>query len=243
MTVYFHNEPAEKVKAQIVFDAATRAVEPLAALFGKYFYPADVNNRKLAFYVCRDRDEYRRLSGSNNPYGVACASLLFSPSGTICRGIYFTPDAFPPARGLFSRGIDEAQARQTIWHEMAHYVYFSSLDLSRPLDPPQWVTEGIAEYLSGNTDRLREADARNIIPLREFETERFKGKWTSAAYWIGYTAFLHCEDRHSVASVRHFLQLNYRNPTRFAIEQATGIAFDRFDQEWQESVKQRDTSK
>lgn len=235
--VYYHNEEEGNRKANLVHGAAMRAIQPLAALFGKYFYPADVNGRKLALYLCRNRSEYNNLSGTNNPYSIAVTVVLMSPSGALCRGIFFAPETFTTVNWQPGEPASSLRVQKTIWHEMAHYVYFSSLDLSRPLNPPQWVTEGIAEYASGNTDRVRDVNVSHLIPLRDFESQRFRSMWVADAYWIGYTAFVHFEKRYSVDRIRYFLQLDYKGPTAPAIEQSTGVSFDRFDQEWQESVR------
>lgn len=235
--VYYHAEGDESAKANLVFGAANRAIAPLTALFGRYFHPADVNGRKLALYICRDRAEYRQLTGSHNSQAIACAVLIFSPTGTLCRGLYFAPETFTSVGWRSGDAESSLHVQRTVWHEMAHYVFFTALDLSRPLNHPQWVTEGIAEYVSGNADRLREADARNLIALTEFETGRYRSQWLASSYWIGYTAFLHMEERYTVERVRRFLQLSYRSPTRPALEQATGIGLEQFDQEWQASVR------
>jgi hypothetical protein len=235
--VYYHNEGEGNRKANLVHGAAMRAVQPLAALFGKYFYPADVNGRKLALYVCGNRSEYNSLSGTNNSYSIAVTVVLMSPSGALCRGIFFAPETFSTVNWQPGEPASSLRVQKTIWHEMAHYVYFSSLDLSRPLNPPQWVTEGIAEYASGNADRLRDVNVSHLIPLHDFESQRFRSMWVADAYWIGYTAFVYFEKRYSVDRVRYFLQLDYRSPTGPSIEQSTGVSFERFDQEWQESVR------
>jgi hypothetical protein len=231
--VYYHREGDGPERARIVFDSARRGVRPLATLFGKYYAPADANGRKLAMYVCRDRAEYARLSASDNRQSIAVTVLIFSPTGVLCRGIFYAPESF--TRTATGR-LDEEDIGRTVWHEMSHYVYFSSLDLSRRLSPPMWVTEGIAEYASGNSNRLREVNRQRLIPLRDFESPRLRGRWLGDAYWIGYTAFVFFERRHSPERVRSFLQLNYRSPTRAAIEEATGASFEDFDRGWQASL-------
>jgi hypothetical protein len=237
--VYYHNEGSENAKANLILGAAKRAIEPLASLFGKYFHPADVNGRKLALYICRDREEFYRLSASPNQYAVAVTSLIFSPSGTLCRGIYFAPETFTAVSWHPGDAQSSTRVQRTVWHEMAHYVFFTSLDLSKQLWHPQWVTEGIAEYASGDTDRLREIDLQNIIPLGEFESGKYRNLWLSSAYWIGYTAFLYMERHYSAERVRYFLKLSYQRPTRPSVEGAAGISFEQFDRDWQESLRTR----
>jgi hypothetical protein len=236
--VYYHNQGDGNRKANLVLGASIRAIQPLTALFGKYFYPTDVNGRKLALYVCDSRSEYTKLSGTNNPYSIAVTVLLMSPAGALCRGIFVAPETFTSVKWQPGESASSLRVQKTIWHEMAHYVYFSSLDLSLPLAPPQWVTEGIAEYASDNTDRLKEVNLNNLIPLGDFESPKFRGKRTVEAYWIGYTAFVHFEKRYSVDRLRYFLQLDYKSPTGPAIEQSTGVSFDTFDREWQQSVRE-----
>ena len=242
---YYHRSPDEKAKAEVVASAGRRAIIPLAKLFGKYYYPKDCNGRKLAFYICEDREEYYRLSGTTNRYSIAVTSLLFSPSGVICRGIYFAPETFVDTGPDFQSGFSERnwrrgnheEVQETVWHEMAHFVYFSSLDLSKPLWQPQWVTEGIAEYFSENRDRLREANLRNLIPLSQFESPDMRDKWISSAYWIGYTAFLYMEKDYTRNGIRRFLSHNYRLPPSPAVERALSVPFDQFDKSWQNYLR------
>lgn len=231
---YYHRSPDETAKAEVVGSAARQAIIPLSQLFGKYYYPKDCNGRKLAFYICEDREEYYRLSGTTNRYSIAVTSLLFSPSGVICRGIYFAPETFTDTS--WRRGNHE-EVQETVWHEMAHFVYFSSLDISQPLWQPQWVTEGIAEYFSDNRDRLLEVNLRGLIPLRQFESPDMRDKWISSAYWIGYTAFLYMENDYTKSAIRRFLTHNYRLPPSPAVERALSVSFDQFDLAWQNYVR------
>lgn len=231
---YYHRSTASKAKSEVVANAARQAILPLTQLFGKYYYPKDCNGRKLAFYICEDREEYHRLSKITNRRTIACISLLFSQSGVICRGIYFAPETF--ADNGWSRGNPE-EVKETVWHEMAHFVYFSSLDLSAPLRQPQWVTEGIAEYFSENRDRLREVNLRQLIPLRQFESPQMRDKWMSSAYWIGYTAFLYMEKDYTRNAIRQFLAHNYRMPPSPAVERTLSVSFDQFDKAWQNYVR------
>jgi len=237
--VYYHPGDDNAAKANLLFAAAKRAVRPLADLFGKYYHPADANGRKLALYVCRDRAEFERLSTSRNPYAVAVASMTFSPTGALCHGLFFAPETFTSVGWRPGDAASSLRVQRTVWHEMAHYVFFSSLDLSTPLRHPQWVTEGVADYASGDTDRLREVDPAGIIPLTEFETGKYSGVWLRSAYWIGYTAFVFMGEHYSPDNVRRFLQLSYRNPTQRSIEQATGVSFAQFDSDWQASIRLR----
>jgi hypothetical protein len=237
--VYYHNEGDGSAKANLILGCARRAVDRLADIFGMYFHPADANGRKLAFYVCRDRAEFNRLSTNRNPYAVAVTSMDFSPTGALCRGIYFAPETFDGPRWQSGDAESSLLVQHTVWHEMAHYVFFSSLDLSAPVSHPQWVTEGIADYAGDNTNRLREVDSSGVIPLSEFETGKYRGIWLREAYWIGYTAFLYMSEQYSPGGVRRFLQLSYRNPTRRSVEQATGVPFAQFDSGWQQSLRRR----
>ena len=238
--VYYHEGGEENAKANLVLGSARRSVGPLASLFGKYFHPADANGRKLAFYLCGDRPECARLSAYDNPRAIAVTLMIMSPTGALCRGIFLHPETFTSAGWRRGDGESYRQVEQTIRHEMAHYVYFSSLDLSRPLGSPQWVTEGVAEYAAGNAERLREVNPARLIPLADFESAELRARWLPDAYWIGYTALLHLERRHSAEGVRSFLRLNYRAPARAAVEQSTGLPFARFDAEWQTAVRSGD---
>ncbi|MBR5103054.1 MAG: hypothetical protein IKV05_00015 [Bacteroidales bacterium] len=133
---------------------ARSAVRPLEQVMGQYYYPYMVNGRKLPLYLCTDEDNYQ----------YACRSLCndeddYSNTWGLCVQSYCGYDVL--AQGItlnygsmsrISRDPD-LDLKATIWHEMNHYVYFQSIDLSKEITMHTWMYEGLAEYFSSNVKR------------------------------------------------------------------------------------------
>ena len=138
----------------MTLEYARSAVRPLEQVMGQYYYPYMVNGRKLPLYLCTDEDNYQ----------YACRSLCndeddYSNTWGLCVQSYCGYDVL--AQGItlnygsmkrLSHNPD-LDLKATIWHEMNHYVYFQSIDLSKEISMHTWMYEGLAEYFSSNVKR------------------------------------------------------------------------------------------
>jgi hypothetical protein len=224
--VYFHGPDREKAKFTI--NKATEAIGLMKDTFGRYPYPEDTNKRKLPLYVCRDGEEYNRLSGSDMSRSRACALIWFYTDGsTLCSGLYFAPNTYKPGQD---------SAAKTIAHELSHFVYFDKLKADHRYEVPPWFTEGIAEYASKGTDFLPSVKQAlrdgNLIPITELSTGDKRFLVAPIVYGEGQTAFLAVEDRYSKNDVKELVDASYQYDMDGSFKEAIQKNLVAFEQEW-----------
>jgi hypothetical protein len=174
--IYFRDKDSEKTRAQAVLKIAGEATEPLSSFFGNYFYPSAVEGRKLPIYLAVSRDDYYEICrsiGFNTPkWSAAVTSVVYDNTGKcICRGIVLGERVTLDAPD---------DMRKTLWHEMAHYVHFTAVDLTRKTEFFNWEYEGCASYFAGEK-RSVPPDKEKVrnIKLTEQTTDYLD------AYWVG----------------------------------------------------------
>ena len=133
---------------------AKSAVRPLEQVMGQYYYPHMINGRKLPLYLCFDEDNYqyvcRSLANGEGDYSHTWGLCVQNYSGydVITQGITLN---YGNMKRVSSN--PDLDLKATIWHEMNHYVYFQSIDLSKEISMHTWMYEGLAEYFSSNVKR------------------------------------------------------------------------------------------
>lgn len=201
--------------AQNILQAANENILPLTRLMGKYYYPADQNGRKLPIYLATSPQEYSETASKllESPYrgqgsiGVTISQL----GGAGCKAsIVIHPICFqcnPRANNGYVT---------VLLHEMNHYVFMSSLDLSQDVAFCNWQVEGLADYCAntyvGNIETsMPEARIQYIDKycslLKDFPSE------TIAEYWAGESYFRYMEDAHGDTFVKDFIQATFKNTT------------------------------
>jgi len=221
--IYYHNDVGIQ-KARESLRYANQAIVPLKDLFGRYYYPQDVNNRKLAIYITSTRDEYyhigKLLCEADIPdFSIGVTALELSRFGWLTKGIVLAPVAVARGPEFF---------RQILWHEMAHYVYFTSLDARKTLKPYSWIIEGIAEYFSDARGRIFEV---NTSKLNRIHLNRELNNYTDA-YWIGYTVFLYMENDFYKKTIKKFLRISYSENPVSRLPFLTKLSVPQFEQNW-----------
>jgi hypothetical protein len=133
---------------------AKSAVGPLERVMGRYHYPYMVKGRKLPLYLCSDEDNYqyacRRLANDKDDYSQTWGLCVQSYSGYDVKTLGITLNYGSMKR--ISRDPD-LDLKATVWHEMNHYVYFQSIDLSKEITLHTWMYEGLAEHFSSAVKR------------------------------------------------------------------------------------------
>ena len=129
------------------------AIEPMKKLMGRYVYPYMVNGRKLSLYLCYKEDVYqnisRQLSECDSDYSKTWGLCIHRYWGCDVQTLGITLNY-----GHIKRYSDpKLNLKATIWHEMNHYVYFQSIDLSKEISLHTWMYEGLAEYFSSQVKR------------------------------------------------------------------------------------------
>ncbi|MBR6757750.1 MAG: hypothetical protein IKM35_04670 [Bacteroidaceae bacterium] len=147
---------------------AIEAIEPLIEVMGHYIYPYQVRGRKLPIYICNKEETYQKVCQTlthrntdfTDTWGLhvhAYCGLETQTSGVILnKGNIYELSNTP-----------EIDLKATLWHEMNHYVFFQSLDLSKELTPYVWMYEGLADYFASlvreQTLLLSESQKQSIM--------------------------------------------------------------------------------
>ena len=191
----------EKERAQKVRDWAHKAITPLAELMGKYFYPQDVKGRKLPIYLADTQKKYTKIIGYlfGNPaieeqtgsWGMYICT--YSVQGCLTKGIVMHPDTWRT----------DKDAKATLWHEMNHYVFYTSLDYSKVIDPYLWVSEGLAEFFS------KELPVLSTNTLKRLQNERLNHTFTyvSDNYQGGQYIYCSIQKNYGMLLSVHFSNL------------------------------------
>lgn len=225
--VYFRKgDKEEEKKAGKTLRWAHDAIEPLASLMGKYPYPKDVKGRKLPIYLASSQKEYTRiisyLMGNPNlkeqtgSWGMYICT--YSCQGCLTKGIVLHP-------GTWGK---EKDAHATLWHEMNHYVFYTSLDYSQVIDPYLWVSEGVAEYFSKGDPVL---DGPMIERLQKEHLDR-TFKFVYDNYAGGQSVYTTLHKKYGEQTVRNFIRLIYANRMVDVYPKALQKSSSQFENEW-----------
>ena len=220
---YADNIQEEKEKAYTTLSLAHEAIIPLADLMGKYYYPEEVKGRKLPIYLAPTQNNYfdliskllnrPRTSQSDNSLGMYICS--YSQMGCLTKGIVLSPQIWK----------DTQSARKTIWHEMNHYIFYTSLDYSKTITPYIWVSEGIAEFFSKQELKLTNND---IIRLKK---ERINRTFTQHYdNYIGGLSIYHTIlQEFGEQKIKEFISHTYSN----SMEQVYPKTFNKSEQDFE----------
>ena len=226
--VYYNDSPAEIEKALLMLKIANSAIPSLASLFGKYYYPADVNHKKLPIYVANSQTQFGDLIRRNGSI-VSDEQVLpwlgvylseYSQYGTKPKCIVMSPNAwkYDPAK--------------TLEHEMAHYVYFNRVNYSRKLDIKLWVSEGVAEFYSNNSVRLSEA---NYSEIANFHLNQ--DMQNINAYWVGMSVFTYLDSAYTLQKVKKFISETIYRGSDEAFMNSLNTSSAMIEPGWKEYVK------
>lgn len=204
--------------AQNVLKAANDNIMPLTRLMGKYYYPMDINERKLPIYLTTTVDEYFETISSisekeqepNNSIGITISQIgrAGCKSSIILHPICFSPDAPPTSNYVF-----------VLMHEMNHFILLSSVDYSKDIELYNWEIEGIANYCASDFTHLHEKieDSLRIEYIKEkcLLTDNFPEE-IIAQYWAGESYFYYMEKAHGKNFLKKFLRESYTRRTKEA---------------------------
>lgn len=199
--------------ALAVLRHAQENIEPLRDLFGVYYYPSDMNGRRLSIYLPSNAAKYKettcKLLEQPNYDVTDVAGITITeigPLGCLTRGIVLSPDDFDVDPNHINGFVKVLQ------HEMSHYVFFTALDYSQNVHHYLWLSEGIAEYFCRRHDarQVRGADSINYIRMNCQLDDEFPSE---ASYWAGESFFLFVERNMGRKTIKTFLQDAYRCTT------------------------------
>ena len=216
----------------MTLEYAKSAVEPLEKLMGQYYYPYMVHGRKLPLYLCSDESNYqlacRTLCDDNDDYSSTWGLCVQSYCGydVIAQGITLNYGNMKKVSGNPNLNL-----KATIWHEMNHYVYFQSIDLSKEITMHTWIYEGLAEYFSSNVKRQTtslNAEEKKAVYTNTFESsfDPFLFNYSGGELFYDYL-----ESKYGQGKVHEFIQDIYSRPLEEAFADL-GTGNDQARQGW-----------
>jgi hypothetical protein len=224
--VYFNGSDEQASRAEKMLTWAHEAIPGSETLMGKYPYPADVNLRKLPVYLADSKQQFAdmatTLQGSPVKGLESTLGLYFSrysQMGNLTIGILLSPAVWR----------DDKQARQVLWHEMNHYVYFTLLEYDKVVRPYMWVYEGLAEYFSH--DRTLQLSATQVESCRQYTLSATFPDYI-ANYWGGESVYRFMETQYGGTKVKDFIRYTYANPTDQSLTTTFQTDIPRFEVEW-----------
>lgn len=235
--IIYYPEKLE-VDAREILYMANKAIPHLKSVCGRYFYPDDVNGRKLPIYLSDDYDEFIRqyelIRGpveDKDKYKNTSGLYLSVTSlmGCVTEGILLNGD-------FVVKHFDK-HAKSTLWHEMTHYVFFTSLDYSRSeMQIPMWCYEGIAEYCGHEAERpvfndKEIAEMRNTCDLRDMNFE-----YVYQNYSGGRSIYCYMEDEYNAEAITSFLETLYHSGVDSSLMENFSIDIDDLEEDWKENL-------
>ena len=107
---------------------------------------------------------------------------------------------------------EDKELKKTLWHEMNHFMYFTNWNYAQTSEPSLWFTEGLAEYFSENSDRLKVVGDHRKYNL----TDNFRDG--SSEYWVGMSAIMCLEKMQGKSIVSDIVGNSYKNPVNKAVQ-------------------------
>ena len=230
--IFYFPESLAK-KAALCQKLAHQAIPHLEDIIGKYYYPDDMNGRKVAIYLTPDQKTFNELMAKMSPgkgdysHTAGITISIISPTGYYLKGIALN--------GQFSFSSDD-YTKNVLWHEMTHYCFFASVDYNQQVNLPMWCYEGIAEYTSlpGKKPHFspKEVDMmRNDCNLSDrhfpYVFENYQG---------GQSIFCYMDNSYSVSGVKNFLRSTYTSGILSAMKTNFSKTIQEFERDWKSNL-------
>lgn len=229
--IIYYPESLEK-KAKQTLQLAHEAIPRMEDIIGKYYYPSDMNGRKVPIYLAKAQADFNALMGKfgckgdyTNVDGITIYDI--SPSGLFLRAIALKGNS------VFK---SDEYHKEVQWHEMTHYCFAASLDYNQRIDLPMWCTEGIAEY-TGIVGRRPHFSASEIEMMRkdcDLSAPHFP--YVFEVYSGGHSIFCHLEDRYKVTGVKAFLHTLYIKGIPSSLKENFSTTVPAFEADWKSSL-------
>lgn len=232
--VYFDSTlKGEADFAKFALESASSNIQPLTNMFGKYYYPRDVNNRKLALYLANSNERFsevfKKLTGRSTDTEWMAGVCITSISGT---GLVYTD-------GIILKTYDQSREPErftsNLKHEMAHYVHLNSVDWLSTY-PKVWETEGFAMYFEGNLNDLANYQPYADKSLNKISLTADVDNYLDS-YWVGYTVMLCLEQDFGKQAAIKYIRNNYTIDYTKNIETQTLQNPGAFESRWRRFVE------
>lgn len=233
----FYSDIADSTLIERARKYAYEAIEPMKQLMGQYVYPYMVKGRKLPIYLCMEEGSYQKvcaqLVGDNSDYSDSWGLCVTQYSGVevMTVGIVINNRSIATRRNQA-----EEHFKSTLWHEMNHYVYFQSLQLSREVTPYVWVFEGLAEYFASKV--LKQTTSLSSVERRNALQNRLESTFKPYIYNYsgGELFYEYLERKYGEKYVKQFIRLLYEQPLSRSLS-GIGLGIEQCEKEWKNYVK------
>ena len=220
-------------KARLCQQLAHQAIPHIEDIIGKYYYPNDMNGRKVPIYLTPDQSAFNKLmvkmfSGKRNYSTTAGITISeVSPSGYFLKGIALN--------GKFAFSND-AYTKSVLWHEMTHYCFFASVDYNQQVDLPMWCYEGLAEYTSlpGKKPSFSQKEIDMMMHDCNLTDRHFP--YTFENYQGGQSIFCYMDETYSKAGVKNFLKSTYTEGISSAMQNNFSKSVRQFETDWKSEL-------
>ena len=220
-------------QAHLCQNLAHEAIPHLEDIIGKYYYPDDMNGRKVPIYLMPNQKEFEKLMkkmvGPGGDYERTAGITIqeVSPSGYYLKGIALN--------GKYSFK-SKAYTKNVLWHEMTHYCFFASIDYSRQVGLPMWCYEGIAEYTSlpGEKPRFSSSEIETMRKDCDFTASYFP--YVFENYQGGQSIFCYMESTYSVNGVKKFLRTTYSSGIPSSLKTNFSKTIKQFENDWKSNL-------
>ena len=231
--IFYFPEKLRK-KATFCQQLAHEAIPHLAEVIGKYYYPADMNGRKVPIYLMPNQQEFDKLmvqnfNGKKGNYETTAGITIseISPTGYYLKGIALN------GRHAFN---SKSYTKNVLWHELTHYCFFASIDYNQVVNLPMWCYEGIAEYTSlpGKRPAFGKRDIEAMREDCDLSAPYFK--YVFENYQGGQSIFCHMEDRYRKEGVTAFLKTLFKKGIPASMQENFSTTVPQFEADWKANL-------
>ena len=196
---------------------AEAAIPGVRQVMGRYYYPKDMNGRKLPIYLPCNGRAYKNLCSTLSVGQEAKMSELstniyeINESGCATKAVIINPKCYA------DKTRPHNNYKVAVRHGMALYVYFSSLDYTNLQRQHLWVTEGLADFVARRGPGKITAPNRvqyivdNCNISREFPKEKH------AYCWAGESFYKFVASTCGTEAVKTLIQKLYQMPMEMAL--------------------------
>lgn len=230
--IIYYPKPLED-KAKQTLQLAHQAIPRMEDIIGRYYYPADMNGRKVPIYLAEAQKDFDGLMtkfGCSGDFSHVDGITIYevSPSGLFLDAIVL--------KGSSVFKSDEYH-KEVQWHEMTHYCFAASLDYNQRINIPMWCTEGIAEYTGIVGRRPHFTDEEIDMMRKDCDLSAPHFPYVFEVYDGGHSIFCHMEDRYQVAGVKAFLHTLYSNGIPTSLKDNFSTTLPAFEADWKASLE------
>lgn len=228
--IYYPEDLSEK--ADFCLRLAHQAIPRIEAIVGKYYYPKDMNGRKVPIYLAREQSDFNSLMEKfecKGDFGNVDGITIYEVS---LSGLFLKAIALKGSSAFRT----DVYFQEVLWHEMTHYCFGASLDYNKKIRLPMWCTEGIAEY-TGITSRRPKFSQREIDEMRkDCDLSAPYFPYVFEVYSGGHSIFCYMEDTYTVSGLKTFLKTLYGTDLASSLQQNFSKTVKEFESDWKANL-------